>query len=231
MISHVVLLGGFAASDWLFSKVNELLSPLGLDIVRPENFVNKAVSDSAISFYLYHLVRTRVSKVTFGVNGNIRYNPNDPDHQSRSHKAYTCRTSGDKRIPVFSIILPKNTQVSETKEFRKTYRHRSFSTTSFRSIKHDFLCYRGNIETPRWKDVDTDNYSTLCSIEADLSRAPVLTRPKVTGAGSFYLVKCDIILLFGMTELQAQLAWTENGIEKRSAAKIIYEPDTTNDDP
>ena len=34
---HVVLVGGFAASDWLFSKVYELLSPLGLNIVRPEN--------------------------------------------------------------------------------------------------------------------------------------------------------------------------------------------------
>ena len=36
---HVVLVGGFAASDWLFSKVYELLTPLGLNIVRPENHV------------------------------------------------------------------------------------------------------------------------------------------------------------------------------------------------
>ena len=36
---HVVLVGGFAASDWLFSKVHELLTPLGLYIVRPENHV------------------------------------------------------------------------------------------------------------------------------------------------------------------------------------------------
>ena len=36
---HVVLVGGFAASDWLFSKVYESLSPLGLNIVRPENHV------------------------------------------------------------------------------------------------------------------------------------------------------------------------------------------------
>ena len=36
---HVVLVGGFAASDWLFSKVYESLTPLGLNIVRPENHV------------------------------------------------------------------------------------------------------------------------------------------------------------------------------------------------
>ena len=50
----------------------------------------------------------------------------------------------------------------------------------------------------------------LCNIEADLSRAPILTLPKVTGKGDYYSVDCDIILLFGMTELQAQLAWMEN---------------------
>ena len=36
---HVVLVGGFSASDWLFSKVYESLTPLGLNVVRPENQV------------------------------------------------------------------------------------------------------------------------------------------------------------------------------------------------
>ena len=49
----------------------------------------------------------------------------------------------------------------------------------------------------------------LCTIEADLSRA-ISTRPKEIGKGSFLRVKWDIILLFGMTELKAQVEWTEN---------------------
>ena len=49
----------------------------------------------------------------------------------------------------------------------------------------------------------------LCTIEADLSRVPILPQPKFTGKGSFYRVRYDIILLFGMTELKAQIAWTE----------------------
>jgi hypothetical protein len=36
---HVVLVGGFAASDWLFNKVHEALTPLGLNILRPESHV------------------------------------------------------------------------------------------------------------------------------------------------------------------------------------------------
>ena len=34
--------------------------------------------------------------------------------------------------------------------------------------------------------------------------------PDATGKGIFYYVEIDIILLFGMTELKAQVAWTEN---------------------
>ena len=81
---------------------------------------------------------------------------------------------------------------------------------------------------PKWKDVDTsethlriiclafsmslyfaDNYTKLCTIETDFFRA-ISTQPKVKGEGSYLKVKYDIILLFGMTELKAQVAWTEN---------------------
>ena len=55
-----------------------------------------------------------------------------------------------------------------------------------------------------------DNYTKLCTIEADLSRVPLLPRPKATGSGSFYRVDYDIVLLFGMTELKALVAWKEN---------------------
>ena len=36
---HAVLVGEFAASDWLFTKLCELFTPLGVNMVRPENHV------------------------------------------------------------------------------------------------------------------------------------------------------------------------------------------------
>ena len=36
---HVILVGGFAASDWLFTELNESLTPLGLNVVRPGNYL------------------------------------------------------------------------------------------------------------------------------------------------------------------------------------------------
>jgi hypothetical protein len=53
----------------------------------------------------------------------------------------------------------------------------------------------------------SDNYTKLCVVEVDLSQAIL---PKVTEEGNFYAADVDFILLFGMTELKAQVAWTEN---------------------
>jgi hypothetical protein len=39
VIQHVVLVGGFAASDWLFENVQSSLAPSGLNVLRPENYV------------------------------------------------------------------------------------------------------------------------------------------------------------------------------------------------
>jgi hypothetical protein len=50
----------------------------------------------------------------------------------------------------------------------------------------------------------------LCIIEVDLSRAPMLTKSKATGNGRFHSLGVDVILLFGMTEFTAQVAWIEN---------------------
>jgi len=68
---------------------------------------NKAVSDGAISFYLDHYVRTRVSKVTFGMFCNETFDSSQADHRERESRAYVA-VSGIKRLPdFFVIILPK----------------------------------------------------------------------------------------------------------------------------
>lgn len=36
---HIVLVGGFSSSDWLYSQVSDALTPLGLQIIRPDNHV------------------------------------------------------------------------------------------------------------------------------------------------------------------------------------------------
>ncbi|TEB37919.1 hypothetical protein FA13DRAFT_1785787 [Coprinellus micaceus] len=164
--THVVLVGGFASSDWLFEKVSERLNPEGFKVIRPENHLNKAVADGAMSFYIDHCVRTRVSRFTYGQFSNTKFDPHNADHQRRIHDVYTS-LSGQKNVKNnFSIILPKNTQVSETKEFAKDF-HISRKTID-------------KLTTATY--VDTDNYSKLCSIVVDLKHlVPIADQYKKTG--------------------------------------------------
>ncbi|KAF5321822.1 hypothetical protein D9619_002184 [Psilocybe cf. subviscida] len=226
-ISHVVLVGGFSASDWVYSKVNEALTPLGLHIIRPDNHVNKAVSDGAISFYLDHFVQSRLAKVTYGTFGSILYDHSDPEHVARKNKSFVT-VSGDTRInDAFDVILPKNTKVSETKEFRSSYSRKSESTINLKVATSSIWCYRGNEPNPKWKDVDTDRYTHLCTLNIDLSHLPLSPITNLNSTRVYYDLEFDIVLQFGLTELKAQLAWEENGIEKRSPTKIVYDPDTS----
>ena len=81
----------------------------------------------------------------------------------------------------------------------------------------------------------------------DLSYLPLSLRSNFSGEGTYYRLDYDIILLFGLTELKAMVAWKEDvgpllllfhaslfirycqGVERRSPARIIYDPDPVND--
>jgi hypothetical protein len=117
--------GGFSASNYMFNMINAALHSASLKVLRPENHVlvslqrifltsfttvfdrNKAVSNGSISFYLDHFVRSRISKITYGVLSEVIYNPQNADHVKRSSICYTS-DSGYRRIPAgFDAILPK----------------------------------------------------------------------------------------------------------------------------
>ncbi|KAF9528181.1 hypothetical protein CPB83DRAFT_767302 [Crepidotus variabilis] len=223
-IRHVVLVGGFAASDWLFHKIRSELAKFSLNVMRPENHVSKAVSDGAISFYLDHYVRTRIARFTYGSFGNIEYDPSNKDHFKRRHKK-TVFPSGISVLPNhFTIILPKDTQVSETQEFREEYYEEYANASRFRETRSEVWGYRGNLDNPQWRDQDpclsstlliecallissSANYKLLCTIQADLSRLPFETHGK--GKNRVYRVHLALVLLFGLTEMQALVAWTD----------------------
>ncbi|KAK7472127.1 hypothetical protein VKT23_000249 [Stygiomarasmius scandens] len=225
-VNTAFLVGGFAASDYLFNKLADYLQPTGLQICRPQNHLNKAVADGAVSFYLDHFVTCRIARWHYGVRMNKRYDKRDPEHMEREHTAY-INVGGMRSIPDgFDIILPKDTDVAETIEFRgKEYVRRFKDETYYKthSLVYKILCYRGKIQKPKWTDVDAENFFTLCSVEADASQIPV--KPQLHQGQVHYSIGYSIILLFGLTELKAQIAWSENGIEKRGPAQIVYDDD------
>ena len=125
--------------------------------------------------------------------------------------------------------MDQNTQVSEMKEFKRAYFRETQTLDEFKSILFSVWCYRGSVVDPKWKDVDTGkfcwydcilqldislhasvaNYTKLCSIEADLSHLPLTAQKKSSGPGNFYRLDYNLVLLFGLTEMKAQVVYME----------------------
>ncbi|KAF9523665.1 hypothetical protein CPB83DRAFT_657624 [Crepidotus variabilis] len=223
-IKHMVLVGGFGSSDWLYQQVKDKLAGKELTITRPESSLNKAVSNGAISFHLDHYVRTRVAKVTYGCRIHLPYDPKDPEHIKRSKHRFTDPDGSLRINGCFRTVLKKDTQVTEEQDFKYSlYRHaHDAKNEALNRAKVRVACYRGDLENPEWVDQDANNFTTLFTLSTNSEDVP--RTKKYTWAGkSFYMVKYDLVIKFGLTELQAYLEWSDKGVEKRSAATIIYD--------
>ncbi|PBK90604.1 hypothetical protein ARMGADRAFT_1014645 [Armillaria gallica] len=223
-VSSVFLVGGFAASDWLFTKLKEHLEPLDISFSRPDSHVNKAVADGALSFYLDHVVAARVSKYDYGIPVYTEYNPLDAEHSSRTDATFFDADGVLSIGGQFFCMLPKCTQVSEETEFRCSFLQHAMHLVELQSITAEIVCYRGTKEQPVWVDEEPEEYSVFCTITADTSEvAKSLKLQRRPDGKSYFTLAYNIILLFGRTELSAQFSWKENDEEKRGPARIVYD--------
>ncbi|KAL1674598.1 hypothetical protein EV122DRAFT_293372 [Schizophyllum commune] len=207
-VTSVYIVGGFGASPLLFAQLKELLGKLGINVCRPDTHVNKAVADGGVLFLLKGSVTTRVSRYTYGVDCCTPYNPDLSEHRRRKDSSYICELSGERYLPnAFACVLPVNTQVTQEQEFRYTlYRDSREPPTLIRGAT--LRIYRGTGGIPDWVDVDED----LCYIEGDEHTKPRATQEEGRDGRTYWTLEFDVVLLFGLTELQAQLAWPDENL-------------------
>lgn len=222
-LTNVVLVGGFGASDWLYHQLSSATKAQGLTLYRPDHHLNKAVADGALSFYLDHLVTTRVARMTYGHRGGVTYDELNQEHRKRKHLVYKSTTSGTDRMhDYFRVIVPFNSPISETKEFKRKFYQDCKTREELSTFKARVYSYRGVVEDG-FMDVDKANYKQLCTIQHDLSHLHPKQKPVKDQPGKFYYhLNYTLYIYFGGTELKAQVGWMEDGVEKRSPAQIVY---------
>jgi len=223
-ITSVFLVGGFAASEWLFSSLRRYFDALNINLCRPDSHVNKAVADGAISYHIDHLVSSRVAKLTYGTECSVPYNPSDTEHRTRQKNIYRG-PSGQLALPnAFASILTRGTRVAEKQEFQESFAIRRSSQAACNSMDIGITSYRGPLDQPTWTDSERDQFSTLCTVRADTTKFAKSLSPRRTAEGSlYYALEIKVILLFGLTELAAQVSWMENGVEVRTPAVLVYD--------
>ncbi|KAI0783012.1 hypothetical protein C8Q75DRAFT_836726 [Abortiporus biennis] len=220
--SFAFLVGGFAASPYLYARLKKLLERVEIELCRPDNHTNKAVAEGAISFHLQNFVSVRVLKTTYGTDHLVDYNPLDPEHYRRRWTV-KAQPSGCQIIPnAFSVLLAKGSRVRDNEEAELEFFMESTQPSSLDYIYCDIMSYRGNVKAPCWMDTEPEAYVTLCSVKGDTSQ--IKKTPLLGSQGSIYYSQgFKIILHCGLTELKAQICWNDGGVEKRGPASIVYD--------
>ncbi|KAI5115029.1 hypothetical protein M0805_009482, partial [Coniferiporia weirii] len=215
-ITTVYLVGGFSASPYLTAKLKLHLSQFGISATCPDGQTAKAVADGAISFYLDHFVSSRVAGVTYGMRTRPVYDPNNPEHVRRKANIHVLPSGKQMVSGTFSVVLRKGTAVSKETEFRQSFFVEKTDFDALGSMSINLLVFQGSGEPPVWKDEAP--LTTLCTVTAETYNLKKLSKPLTGINGQTYWTQIyDLILHFGDTELKAQIAWIENGVEKRWA--------------
>ncbi|PCH36676.1 hypothetical protein WOLCODRAFT_109026 [Wolfiporia cocos MD-104 SS10] len=207
-VTTVFLVGGFAASPWLFSQLQSSLQRADLTLSRPDGHTNKAVATGAISHYLDNWVSVRVARVTYGVPCITTYYETNPEHFARRNQRFV-QPSGCHALPnAFDVVLAKGSPMRENKEISRLYRMEAHSRRELHSVTAYITAYRGGSQNPRWLDVEPASYSPLCTVYVDTTH---VRKVKQKGAGGkFFVLEYNVVLICGLTELKAQISWIEN---------------------
>ncbi|KAK7050921.1 hypothetical protein VNI00_005033 [Paramarasmius palmivorus] len=202
-LSSVFLVGGYAASAWLFSQLQERLAPYKVSVSRPDSQTSKAVADGAIGFFCDHHVSARVSKFMYGVEYLREYNPEDVEHVMRKDRL-TELPSGPRLLPdAFDCILARGVKVKESTVFTRKY------CTELTSL--NLLSANGTF---------AEEFSTLCLVRADLSPLSGSAEPKKGKHGrTYWNIVFSVEIHFGLTEFKSRIKWVDNF---SGPASIIY---------
>jgi len=227
-VATIYLVGGFAASPYVRAQLNERLAKLKLTVSIPDGQTSKAVAEGAVSFYLDNFVTSRIAKCSYGTRYSFFYDPESRENLKRKKDVWS-RPSGQKMISGgFKTVLTKGTAMDSARDFRQHYGSEIASLSELRAQTLEIFAYSGPNKPPDWEDLIPDKslLKSLCIVTADLTSLRSSLRPEHTSTGrQFWAYSYDIVISFGGTELLAQIAWKENGVERLSPAQVLYEDD------
>ncbi|KAI0079324.1 hypothetical protein K474DRAFT_1659403 [Panus rudis PR-1116 ss-1] len=222
-ITTAFLVGGFAASAFLFTELKRELEGKGLTLYRPDKHTNKAVAEGAVSFFLEHFVTVRVIKAAYGTRHYVELDPDDANHMLRAPRS-KYRLSGRRYIPdKFTMFLANGSRIRENEEHAISLFIEAKHPSVLNLISSDIECYRGIDKKPEWTDLEPESFSTLCTVTANTSKVKKVLR--FGPEGEYYTQDFKVILLCGLTEMKAQISWLQNGVEKRGPASVVYDVD------
>ncbi|KAI9572586.1 hypothetical protein HD554DRAFT_2202484 [Boletus coccyginus] len=213
-ITMAFLIGGLSTNDWLLSQLQAYFRNKNINISRPDNHINKAVANGAVLSHVdrdNHLVELRVTRVSYGVVCSVPVQANDEEHIRRKH-LWESDPRGNLYVRgCFKPTFHRGARLPEEMEFQHSFSLTESDPTDFGMQVVSLVCYRGSLPDPEWVDQDpcdiSASFSTLCIICVDLSGAVKDLHKKNAFGQVYYQLDYDVIVFFGLTEIQAYLSW------------------------
>ncbi|KAH9839845.1 uncharacterized protein C8Q71DRAFT_744470 [Rhodofomes roseus] len=219
-LATLLLVGGFATSPFLRAGLQAHSDSKGLRMYSPEGQTSKAVAEGALWFYIDRRVRARTARYTYGSPCARSYEPSNPEHIRRQHLLYTFPDGKLTLDEAFACIIRKGTLVTETTEYNFHFSTHTRDRNEH-SISTSVMSYRGAEIAPAWRDEEPDMFSVACTVTA--TEAESSWRRGDGPLGPYWWQNYEVILLLGLTEIQAQIAWWEDGVQRRTPAIIVYD--------
>ncbi|KAG8894097.1 hypothetical protein FRB99_001522 [Tulasnella sp. 403] len=223
----VFLVGGFAASPWLQSRIARQLEPKHPEatVKHTESDTAKAAAHGAVAWYMDRLVTARVAGHTFGAACSTLFDRTNREHRLRLRNTFVSEYDGLMHIGgLFQSIVKKGESVPDG----STY-HSSFMVPSKFKVDVTYELelerYGGTLKNIEFYDQDQGsfNVASRTSVEIPSNALQPVMGPK----GLYWGATVDVIVNLGETELKYHVEWDEEGATKRYGRQyFVYSQDT-----
>ncbi|ORY54166.1 hypothetical protein BCR35DRAFT_335850 [Leucosporidium creatinivorum] len=233
--SHVIITGGFGDSPYLRARLRRFLEPSGFHVVTSDDQTKKAVAEGAVRWFLSSAIDSRVVRVTYGNNVEVRYISTSNSHLGRPLLQWadgaTCVPGG------WSTIVRKNTVLKSNTSFEQSYTFQTPSLDWLSTFRAPLYVYYGD-DHPMWCENKEGgllpDFQCRFQVEADLSqlhssltpyksgsRGVYATSAEVQAGQAYYNVEFRLRLFVAQTSLKARLTWREGGIQREGPAIVV----------
>ncbi|KAG8955790.1 hypothetical protein FRC03_011053 [Tulasnella sp. 419] len=220
----IFLVGGFAASPWLYSEINRRLKDFNVDVFRADTMTAKSVANGALCYYLDCRIAITVAPTTYGVYVDPVYSNGNPDHVKRKDFVYKNPMVGQRYVSGgFQSYIKQGSIVQESQTTRIPS-EKYVTTKAKTEAQLELICYLGQKLDISWVDEDPLHFQHAYTIKAEFPVEALVPVDTNARKNAIWKVTYDAVFSFGTTELECYVEWKD-----RKGGAHRYVPENLND--
>jgi hypothetical protein len=83
---QIILVGGFAESEYVFNKLKAWADDVKIPIAKPDGVLSKAIAHGGLSWQIHSAVQSRIAKLHYGAETNYEFSAHNPDMVGREKR-------------------------------------------------------------------------------------------------------------------------------------------------